>query len=83
MKQNHLSQVMKQQRLKAFNAAMTACMHIMTIALNDEFGFGRDRLMKLEKRFNELFEEYGCLVKDDISYGNRKLTDRVNQIMKE
>lgn len=81
-KKNHLSQVMKQQKLQAFRAAMDSLMMIMTVALNDEFGFGRDRLLRLEKRFNDLYTEYGCLVAEDISYGNAKLTARVEQIMK-
>lgn len=78
---NNLAKIIRKHRVEAFDAAMNCCMQIMTIALNDEFGFGRDRLLKLEKTFNSLFEEYGCLVTDDISYGNKKLKERVEKIM--
>lgn len=83
MAKNNLAKIIKKQRVDAFNSAMMCCMQIMTIALNDEFGFGRDRLKKLEKRFNALFNEYGYLVMDDITYGNTKLKERIAQIMKE
>lgn len=83
MPKNNLAKMIKKQRIDAFNNAMKCCMSLMTIALNDEFGFGRERLKKLEKRFNVLFHEYGYLVMDDITYGNAKLKERVEQIMKE
>lgn len=82
MKKNHLSQVMQKQRLEAFNAAMQCCMNIMTVVLNDEFGFGKDRLLRLQDAFNEKFDEYGELVAGDIQYGSKKLNERVKQIMK-
>lgn len=80
---NNLANIMKKQRLEAFTAALDSLMLIMTVALNDEFGFGRDRLLRLEKRFNDLYQEYGLMVAGDISYGNAKLKERVSQIMKE
>lgn len=83
MPKNNLAKMIKKQRIDAFNNAMKCCMSLMTIALNDEFGFGRERLKKLEKRFNELFNEYGYLVMGDIAYGNAKLKERIEQIMKE
>lgn len=83
MPKNNLAKMIKKQRIDAFNNAMKCCMSLMTIALNDEFGFGRERLKKLEKRFNALFNEYGYLVMDDIAYGNAKLKERIEQIMKE
>ena len=53
------------------------------IVLNEEFGFGRNRLLKLQDKFNDKFAEYGNLVAEDVHYGSTKLRDRVNQIMKE
>ena len=78
---NQFAKTIKKVKIDTFKSAMQVCMWIMTIALNDEFGFGRDRLLKLEKTFNSLFEEYGCLVTDDVSYGNKKLKERVDKIM--
>ena len=83
MGKNYLANLMRKKKIDAFNSAMACCMEIMTVALNDEFGFGKDRLKRLEKRFNEVFVEYGLLVMDDVKYGNTKLKRRVAQIMRE
>lgn len=83
MKQSHLMQVIQKQRIEAFNAGRVSTINVMVVALNEKFGFGRDRLLKLMDSFNELFDEYGELVAGDISYGSKKLNDRVKQIMKE
>lgn len=79
---NQIAKTIKKVKIDTFKSAMQICVWIMTIALNDEFGFGKERLQRLEVVFNELFEEYGCLVTDDISYGNAKLKKRVDDIMK-
>lgn len=83
MAKNHLANLMRKKKIDAFNSAMACCMEIMTVALNDEFGFGRDRLKRVEKRFNEVFIEYGLAVMDDATHGNIKLKRRVAQIMRE
>lgn len=83
MAKNQLALEIKRVKLNAFRAAMDSLMMIMTIALNDVLGVGRDRMKLVEKRFNELYQEYGELVKEDIDYGNAKLKARVEQIMKE
>lgn len=83
MAKNNLVKVMQKQRLEAFNAGRISTVNIMTVALNEEFGFGRDRLIRLENAFNKLYEEYGELVAGDIQYGSKKLNERVKQIMKE
>lgn len=80
---NNLVKIMQKQRLESFNAAMQCCMNIMTVVLNDEFGFGKDRLLRLQDAFNEKFDEYGDLVLCDTNYGSKKLNDRVKQIMRE
>lgn len=84
---NNLAKQMKAQiqkvKLETFNAAMAVFMKIMTVVLNEEFGFGKDRLLRLENKFNERFEEFGGMVMEDILYGSKKLDERVKQIMKE
>lgn len=64
-------------------AGVQATLDIMTVALNDEFGFGRDRLKRLELRFCKLMEEYGGMCYDSVNYGNQKLKKRIEEIMKE
>ena len=83
MAKNNLAKVMRQQKHQAFVAALDSLMLIMTVALNEELGLGRERLLRVEKKFNELYQEYGELVAGDITYGNAKLKERVSQIMKE
>ena len=49
------------------------------IALNREFGFGEDRLMRFSRRFQDVYDEYATLVIDDskddatIEYSKAKL----------
>ena len=83
MAKNNLAKVMKQQKLEAFRAARDSVLLVMTVTLNDVLGVGRHRMKLVEERFNELYQEYGELVADDIDYGNAKLIARVEQIMKE
>lgn len=57
------------------------CLDIMTIALNDEFRFGPERLERLAKRFNDFFTEYDDMLEDGVDYADGKLKDRIDQIM--
>ena len=82
MKTNHLTKVMQQQRLEAFNAAKVATVKVMVVAMNDE-KMGKSKICRVLDRFEELFEEFGNLVSIDVSYGSEKLNDKVDKIMSE
>lgn len=54
---------------------------IIAIALNDEFGFGKNRINKLMQKVNELANEYNEMKKYDIE--EDVLLRRVKQIIPE
>ena len=63
------------------------CCDMMLIALNDEFGFGADRLHKMEEVYYAVFAEYARMAiadgKDDpdIEYTRAKVDAKLRQIM--
>ena len=63
------------------------CADMLLIAANDEFGFGADRLNRLEEVFFSVFTEYADMAiedgKDDpdIVYTRDKLDRKLQQIM--
>ena len=54
------------------------CQWLMVIALNDALGIGRDRMMKVFERYQEIVDEYGGLKKDDVA--DEKVMQRIKQI---
>lgn len=65
------------------------CSDMMLIALNEAFGFGADRLKKMEEIYLAVFSEYVRMAiadgKDDpdIEYTRAKLDAKLQQIMGE
>lgn len=57
------------------------CLDVMTVALNEEYGFGADRLNRLSASFAAIMDEYGGMVDTDAEYADEKLRQRVKQIM--
>lgn len=51
------------------------------IALHNEYGFGRDRLQRLEKAVGETIEEWGRMQVDGLDYANAKLQEAYDQAM--
>lgn len=83
MAKNQLAKDIKNLKRKMFMAGVQATLKIMTVALNDELGLGRDRLKRVESRFCKLMEEYGIMCCDSVNYGNQKLDKRIAEIMRE
>lgn len=54
------------------------CQWLMVIALNDALGIGRDRLMRVFERYQEIIDEYGGLKRDDVA--DEKVMQRIEQI---
>lgn len=77
------------EREKTFLRTFTIqqCVDIMMIAVNAEFGFGAERLNRLEQIFYDVFREYARMMledaKDDksIEYTKDKLDRKLQQIM--
>ena len=65
------------------------CCDMMLIALNDAFGFGADRLAKMEQVYYEVFSEYAKMAiadgqdDPDIEYTRAKVDAKLAQIMGE
>lgn len=78
-----ISTALHKAKINSFRNGIDISLWLMTIALNEEFGFGKKRLEKLQDKFNELFKEYGDSIEDDVIYGNAKLKRRINKIMRE
>ena len=62
------------------------CVDMMTIAANEEYGLGPERLKRLEETFYEVFKEYAKMTledaKDDkaIEYTKTKLDRKLKEI---
>lgn len=69
------------ERQEIIKRTAQTCLDIMTIALNDEFGFGPERLERLARHFNDLFTEYDDMLEDGADYADSKLRERIDRIM--
>lgn len=81
----------RHQRDLAFQREFTIqqCCDMMLIAANDAFGFGADRLAKLQETYYAVFTEYAKMaISDgaddpDIEYTRAKVDAKLSQIMGE
>ena len=83
MPKNKFAKDIRAVRHKAFMAGLQSALDVMTVALNNKYGFGRKRLLALEEEFKKLYEEYGHMCIDSPNYGSSKLKKRIDQIMRE
>ena len=81
--QKAIASAITNARKKAFQSGIDISLRLITIALNEEFGFGRGRLLKLQDAFEKNFKEYEASIDDDVLYGNAKLKRKINKIMRE
>ena len=58
------------------------CLDVMGMVLNDEFGFGKDRLTRLGQLFNEAFDTCvdGLRLSPEADYIRAKVDERLRQI---
>ena len=80
---NQLAKDIKRIKRECVQRGVDVTLLITTVALNNVFGFGRERLLKLQDEVGKLFNEYADKVMDSTDYGNKVLTNRVNEIMRE
>lgn len=81
MPKNKLARDIRNARSRAFGAGLQSALDVMTVALNNRYGFGRKRLLALEEEFKKLYLEYGDMCIDSPDYGRSKLKKRIDQIM--
>lgn len=56
--------------------------YAFAIALNEEFGFGAGRIMRLKEKMEKVIEEYGVLASGaDTDYADGKLEEAFKKIM--
>lgn len=56
--------------------------YAFAIALNEEFGFGAGRIMRLKEKMEKVIEEYGVLASGaDTDYADDKLEEAFKRIM--
>lgn len=64
--------------------AMQVFLGLMTIELNEDFGFGKERLTRCARGFGELMDEYnGIVIKDGVERADAWLKRRNAEIMRE
>lgn len=52
------------------------------VALNDEFGFGAERIMRFKEAMEKIIDEYGALASGaDTDYADGKLVEAFKRIM--
>ena len=81
--QRAIASAITNAKRKSFQSGIDITLWLMTIALNESFGFGRGRLLKLQDAFEKNFKEYEASIDDDVIYGNAKLKRKINKIMRE
>jgi hypothetical protein len=69
------------ERAEWMRYAIDKTLDFVTIALNEEYHFGPERLNRLSRRVNELWDEYGELVKDGYDYADDVIKRRLEQIV--
>lgn len=63
---------------KLIQESAIKCQWLMVIALNDALGIGRNRLMRVFERYQEIVDEYGGLKRDNVA--DEKVMQRIEQI---
>lgn len=83
-------QAKHEQELAFFRTfTIQQCVDMMMVAAHDTFGFGADRLDKLESAFYDVFKEYAQMTISDakydkeIAYTKGKMDAKLKQIMGE
>ena len=83
MAKNQLARDIVTLKRKCFQRGVDVSLLITTVALNNVYGFGRERLVRLQEEFNKLINEYADKVMDSEGHANDVLTKRVNDIMRK
>ena len=79
MKNAYAEKLRKMQRDYTISGVQVG-MYAVTIALNREFGFGRDRLLRLQDAANAIINK--VFLEDDAEYAITQLEEGCKQVMK-
>lgn len=78
---NSFANVMRERQKDWTIRGVQVGFYAITIALNREFGFGRERLLRLQDKGNEIVNKVFC--EDDPEFALTQLEEGCKQIMKE
>lgn len=72
----------QEERAALVRRCLTTIYQAAAVALNDEFGFGAERIVRFREKLNSTIEEYGDLLNDtDAEYADGKLEEAYRRIM--
>ena len=70
------------ERQNIVRRCINTIFYAFAIALNEEFGFGAERIMRLKEKMEKVIEEYGILASGaDTDYADGKLEEAFKKIM--
>ena len=71
-----------EERADLINRILTTVYQASAVALNEQFGFGADRISRFRDAMEQTIMEYGALLDSvDADYADGKLAQRYEQIM--
>ena len=72
----------QQQKAALIHRVLTTVYQTSAIALNEQFGFGAERIARFRDGMEAVIQEYGVLLDDtDADYADGKLAQRYEAIM--
>lgn len=72
----------QQQKAALIHRVLTTVYQASAIALNEQFGFGAERIARFRDGMEAVIQEYGVLLDDtDADYADGKLAQRYEAIM--
>lgn len=71
-----------EERAELIHRILTTVYQASAVALNEQFGFGTDRISRFRDAMEQTIIEYGALLDEvDADYADGKLAQRYEQIM--
>lgn len=71
-----------EERAELIHRVMTTVYQASAVALNEQFGFGAERISRYRAAMEQTINEYGGLISEvDADYADGKLAQRYEQIM--
>ena len=71
-----------EERAELIHRILTTVYQASGVALNEQFGFGADRISRFRDAMEQTIIEYGAMLDDvDADYADGKLSKRYEQIM--
>jgi hypothetical protein len=70
------------ERQALVHRCITTIFQASAVALNEEFGFGADRIARFKEAMEDVIKEYGVLMNGaDVDYADDKLEEAFNRVV--